>query len=991
MIVVLTGLLPIMNFSFYSTIAQLTSRLNQPWLKKLALAYLAFCVLTGVVAQPLLNHYLGAIYKEQTGRIVTYDLVNFNPLSLNLSVTRAADHNPDGSVFWKVDRIDLNLAFWASIVRAAPGMDAVAIKGLVANITRDKQGTFNFSDILDHQSALAATNAESETTPEIKTAGDLPRFFIGKTRLYLKSIRYTEQRAEKDFTQSIDDFLFRLDDLSTISENGQEYAFRARLDQLGTTRWRGELSLKSEFSQGEFSLTDIPLSPISDYLSESLNLTIDNGKLSLAGKYSVDWSQSLKWSLQDLHTQIHQLTINGKTPGDLTLSLHHLDVLANDLNDEQVVVEKVIVDGLNLKSWSQGGELGLTNALVLTEVAATTDEPNQESNAVDEEASPFDYHIKHLALNNSRVDWTLKDFNALALSLNDIRVTAKDLNPNGRPSEFTLHTQIIDQAATGKIALDGQVNIANLDGSVNLHLVQLPLQLVNPIVQDFVNGQLTSGSLNAQASITLTNGEPTFASSHGALNNFLLVPHDTQEEAVSFAALSWQDTQVHLQQHAIDAGHLAIQNLDGRFIITQQGTTNLDALLNTHNNDDVVKTDATNTTDEKPWAITLQSVTLDNASFRFHDESLTPNFTAAIQNFSGQMQKLSSEDSTPAAFNFAGNVDGYAPVTLKGQAQPFLADPHVQAALTFKHLDLGGLSTYSSTYAGWRIERGQLSANLNYHLEQGRILGDNHVEMDKLQLGERVRSAQAMDIPLRLALAMITDTQGRAVLDVAVSGDVNEPSFHIGKLIRDALINSITKLVTSPFRMLAGLVNSDEDLGVLPFNSGSQKILATANRRLNNLKEALEKRPALRIQLIGRVDPISDTRGLQILQANEVLGAQGLSRDDIKQKNKRWETAVSKHYRNLKIDSDKDLTIDEQYEGWLASFDVAPEALEQLALERSTNAKLHLVNQLGVDASRVFINANTECKEEDPTECRRRIVKIDLTDNWDLPSFSFSH
>src|SRR5690606_5056415 len=128
---------------------------------------------------------------------------------------------------------------------------------------------------------------------------------------------------------------------------------------------------------------------------------------------------------------------------------------------------------------------------------------------------------------------------------------------------------------------------------------------------------------------------------------------------------------------------------------------------------------------------------------------------------------------------------------------------------------------------------------------------------------------------------------------------------------------------------------------------------------------------------------ISDTRGLQILQANQLLLKQGLSASDIKEKNKYWEQLVEKNYRRQIESQTKDLTIDEKFEGWLATFPVAPEALEYLALERATRAKNHLVNTLRVDASRVFINGSQECQEKDPTECRRRIVKIDLTDHWD--------
>lgn len=960
-----------MNVSLKSLSLFTSALCRSSALRKIAVIYLGYCILTGVLAQPFLNYYLGKIYTEQTGRELKYDLISFNPISLTLSLSHATDYNPDGSVFWHFERADINLAFIGSLVRAAPGLDAFILRGFTGKATQDHAGNFNFSDIVAHQASLG-------TAPETEVGssthhGQLPRFFIGKIRLEFTSLHYTEHREQKDFTQSINNFLFRIDNLSSLRMKGQDYAFKAVIGDLGDIRWRGDLSLKAQQSQGEFSLSNIPLSPISDYLAEALKVTIDDGRLSVKGHYNLDWQDALIWSLNNVTSQLDHLKITSKQAHDVDFSLNQLAIKASTIDEESISVQSVAMDGLHLRSWSEGEEIGLIRALAFNDTAPT-DEGNQ--NASD---TAWQFAVDTVSITNSNIHWTVKDFNQLVIPMTDINFTAKNIASDGdQPSQFNFAANLNQKTQTGNLRVNGEVDITTLDGNLQVNLQTLPLVIVNPIIASFISGELTQGSLNATAHIQLKNAEPISVESLGSIHHLLLKPQDINEESVSFNALTWSNTQIDLQSETIHAGNISLDQLDGRFIITQSGSTNIDALLKNPQQDQAAEASSQNN-----WTIILDEFSLSDASFRFHDESLTPTFTAAVQNFSGSLDKLVSTDPTAAAFRFKGNVDGYAPVTLEGQTQPFLSDPLVNAKLNFKHLDLGGLSTYSSTYAGWRIERGQLSANLDYRLANNRILGDNHIEMDKLQLGERVRSAQAMDIPLRLALAMITDSNGRAVLNVGVSGDLDEPSFHIGKLIRDALTNSITKLVTSPFRLLASLVNSEDDLGVLPFNSGSSKILATANRRLNSLQAALDKRPALRIQLIGRIDPISDTRGLQILQANQLLLKQGLSASDIKEKNKYWEQLVEKNYRRQIESQTKDLTIDEKFEGWLATFPVAPEALEYLALERATRAKNHLVNTLRVDASRVFINGSQECQEEDPTECRRRIVKIDLTDHWD--------
>jgi hypothetical protein len=66
------------------------------------------------------------------------------------------------------------------------------------------------------------------------------------------------------------------------------------------------------------------------------------------------------------------------------------------------------------------------------------------------------------------------------------------------------------------------------------------------------------------------------------------------------------------------------------------------------------------------------------------------------------------------------------------------------------------------------------------------------------------------------------------------------------------------------------------------------------------------------------------------------------------------------------------------YEQWLQTIVIPPEALTQLAAQRSINAKQFLVQQLHIDANRVLINSNLDCTE--PDLCTRRRVLLDLSD-----------
>lgn len=71
----------------------------------------------------------------------------------------------------------------------------------------------------------------------------------------------------------------------------------------------------------------------------------------------------------------------------------------------------------------------------------------------------------------------------------------------------------------------------------------------------------------------------------------------------------------------------------------------------------------------------------------------------------------------------------------------------LDVAVAFNNLELTTFTPYSSTYAGYAIDKGQLSMKLNYKLQGNRLEGDNDITIKKLQLGEKVKSEQAKDLP----------------------------------------------------------------------------------------------------------------------------------------------------------------------------------------------------------------------------------------------------
>ncbi len=434
----------------------------------------------------------------------------------------------------------------------------------------------------------------------------------------------------------------------------------------------------------------------------------------------------------------------------------------------------------------------------------------------------------------------------------------------------------------------GQVDALAQTVNAEIDFSNMLLSRLQPYIAPYINITIedgmfsTKGILHADAKDTLTYSGSANISQLHINDNVLKQP-----------LLTWQTMDINQlsfdrQQANIDIDEINVDKLFSRLIISPDRSTNISELINTPADvkqttasveTDSVKTDKAAVSPSKADQATLSAgneqpvdapqmklninkIGFTDSSAFFADNSLTPNFASGIEMLNGQITNLSSNPETTASVDLAGKIDKYAPVTLKGDVNPLLAQPYLDLNLNFDKVELTSVNPYSGTYAGYYIDKGQLSLDLTYQLKNNELVGSNHVVIDQLELGKRSNSSLATSLPVTLAIALLQDRHGVIDLGVDVSGDIDSPSFSFGSIIINALGNIITKAVTSPFSFLAGLVDSDEQIDKISFEYGRSNISLKQKSTLDKLAKALIDRPLLNLNIKGSVDLINDKQAL---------------------------------------------------------------------------------------------------------------------------------
>ena len=123
--------------------------------------------------------------------------------------------------------------------------------------------------------------------------------------------------------------------------------------------------------------------------------------------------------------------------------------------------------------------------------------------------------------------------------------------------------------------------------------------------------------------------------------------------------------------------------------------------------------------------------------------------------------------------------------------------------------------------------------------------------LNQLTFGDKVEGAPA-SLPVKLAVALLSDRNGVIDINLPISGSLNDPQFSLGPIIFKVIVNLIVKAITAPFSLLASAFGGGGDeLSTVVFAPGSAALVPQAKVGLDKVARALADRPALKMTVIG--------------------------------------------------------------------------------------------------------------------------------------------
>lgn len=461
----------------------------------------------------------------------------------------------------------------------------------------------------------------------------------------------------------------------------------------------------------------------------------------------------------------------------------------------------------------------------------------------------------------------------------------------------------------GQLQATGHVALAPLKGDVQWQLQDLSLKPFSPFINQQALLTMDDGHLSAKGKTTFA-APPAPASMKVAfdggfsINNLALSEEGSHTPFLAWQEVSSDTVKLRLGDTPNQVGSLHLDALQivqpvGKFIIFEDKSFNVTRILRgtssevkaaasaqpplqnvkAAENKPATTAKVITTTSVDPFPVTIDRIRVANASLEFADLSLKPQFGTHMNSLNGVINGLGSAATSTAQVELDGKVDEYGSAKIRGAVQPFKATDYTDLKLAFHNLEMKNLTPYSGKFAGRKIESGKLSVDLEYNIKQRQLAGSNKFVINKIHLGERVDSPEAVNLPLDLAIALLEDSKGNIDLDLPISGSLDDPQFSYGKVIWKAVVNVLTKVVTAPFRMLGKLFGGGgEQMEAILFAPGESNIAPEELEKLHALAAGLEKRPAVGISIAPVLDEAKDKLALQTqLARRELLTEMGVA------------------------------------------------------------------------------------------------------------------
>lgn len=763
------------------------------------------------------------------------------------------------------------------------------------NLSRDKQGTLNLAKLASPPPA-APKPAEPAPDKASTPAKAATPFDFGLQHLALNDGVVHVQDQQAGANLGLSKLAVTLADISTVAHKPGHYTVQTNLDQGGSISSSGTLALADSKLDAAATIEQLALAAFQPYLASALTARLSQGTAGAKLAVKADWSGPVfGLQLSDSELHLDGLRLDGSAAkGSPVVTLDHITTAIKliDLAQRNAELSSVAIDGLTVNA-----ERAADGSINLLKLAKTGGASAAPATARKQKSAPAEaawkYSIDSIDLGKSAVafvDRTQKQ--PISLGLSPLQLKVQHFSSDfAKPFQLDASTALKHK---GTLKLGGTVTLQPLKVALQLDGQQMDVAALEPYFTAKLNAYIASALVNVKGNLKLASDKnqlKVYYKGDAGVTNVRMLDKATSDLFAGWRNLSITQIRAAYDERGTDVqlGKITLEQFYSRVLLNSNGQLNLSNFVVKENAPTTSLTRSNQTTPGSPAPAPVAQpaapaetaaaapgaaaapplnlgfgqILLHQGQIDYTDNFIKPNFSAHLVNIEGDIGAFGTASTQPARVAVQATLNENGPVSINGTINPLVKPPFLDMTATTRDVDLTNFTSYSLKYAGYPIVKGKLNVDLHYLLDQNKLNANNHIFIDQFTFGDHVDSPTATGLPVRLAISLLKNSRGEIDVNIPVSGSLDDPQFSVGSLIWHAFVNLIEKAVTSPFSLLASAFGGSEELGYVAFDPGQATLNEAETKKLDTLSKALSDKPAVKLDLTGRVDPALDTPGLK--------------------------------------------------------------------------------------------------------------------------------
>lgn len=787
--------------------------------------------------------------------------VNVNPFTFEATLSGFELDEPEGGKLIGFDRVYANIRF-LSLLTGTIEASQILVENPSVNAVLEEDGSLNLLKIIP----------EADDKPD-EEPGELPKIIVRDFQVTGASITATDKA--RGFSTMIAPLNLSVTNFATISNQVARIEVDAGTGFGETFKLGVDASVVPLDVKGSVALSGVDAANYLPFVRPLFTGELANEAFEFSIGFAASMDESgIKASVADGSVAVRGVAIREAHGADPLVQLGSFAVSGITASYPELAVEisRVALDsgGADVVL-NEDKQLNLLGLVDLGESGGEPEEPSSEPG----EPLPLSIALGEFSITGFRIETEnrlLPDPAAIAITVNDVNLKSVAFPPTN-PVAFAADLTV---GEGGGIKASGPIDLEQLQTRIEYELTDIDLTLGQRYLEPMLNIAIRDGVLGTSGSIEveMKEGEvlpSVHLTSDVRVSRLNVEAVDPAAPVIQIESVDVSGIDANLDPMSVVIEEIRYVGGKKHFVIGEDGRMNLAGLVK----QDAAKESepvAADPAEQGPMnlpPVQVKRIVVENAEVEFTDELFDPPFKMLVREVGGEITNVNTNPDEQLSIGMKGIVGDAGRFEVDGTALPLNENRQADVRLSMNGFGLSPVSSYSGKFIGYPVDRGSLSVAVRYQIADQNLNGDNSITVRNLELGNRISGSDAPNLPIKLAIKLLQDSNSEINLDVPISGRIDDPSFQLSAVIADSFAGIITKVATSPFTLLGSLVGGgDDDLSKIEFAAGETELDSDAQKALDKLAKALAKRPVLQLE-VPTVLPGGEDRSILMAAAFE--------------------------------------------------------------------------------------------------------------------------